>query len=209
MSRSKTELTNLPSSILGRYVAGIAAAAIAMPLAIATLTLPSAASAEVPTHYGFGSPATPAELAKFFAIPPSGKGLPPGKGTAAKGAEVYANNCSACHGDHLQGISTKGLGGPQLIGGRGTLASAHPVKTVESYWPYATTLFDYVKRAMPFNAPGSLTDDEVYDVVAYVLSQSKIIKPTDVMNAQSLPKVAMPNKDGFEPDPRPELGLYR
>ena len=178
-------------------------------IAATFVVLPSIAFAQVPTHYGFGSPATPAELGKFFAIPPSGKGLPPGEGTGAKGAEVYANNCAACHGDRLQGISAKGLGGAQLIGGRGTLAGKSPVKTVESYWPYATTLFDYVKRAMPFNAPGTLTDDEYYSVVAYVLSEAKIIKPTDVMNAKTLPKVAMPNKDGFIPDPRPELGLYR
>ena len=84
-----------------------------------------------------------------------------------------------------------------------------PVKTVESYWPYATTLFDYVKRAMPFNSPGLLTDDQVYSVVAYILSEAKIIKPTDVIDAQTLPKVQMPNKDGFEPDPRPELELYK
>ena len=84
-----------------------------------------------------------------------------------------------------------------------------PVKTVESYWPYATTLFDYTKRAMPFNAPGSLSDDEVYSVVAYILSQAEIIRATDRMNATMLPKVVMPNRDGFEGDPRPELQLYR
>ena len=89
------------------------------------------------------------------------------------------------------------------------LASKTPVKTVESYWPYATTLFDYVKRAMPFNAPGSLSDDDVYSVVAYILSEAKIIKPADKMNATTLPKVVMPNRDGFEPDPRPEVQLYR
>ena len=87
--------------------------------------------------------------------------------------------------------------------------SEAPVKTVESYWPYATTLFDYVKRAMPFNAPGSLSDDDVYSVVAYILSEAKIIKPADKMNATTLPKVVMPNRDGFEPDPRPEVQLYR
>jgi cytochrome c len=80
---------------------------------------------------------------------------------------------------------------------------------VESYWPYATTLFDYVKRAMPFSAPGSLTDDEVYALVAYILSEAKIIKPTETMDAKTLPKVEMPNRDGFIPDPRPELQLYR
>jgi cytochrome c len=95
------------------------------------------------------------------------------------------------------------------VGGRDSLATKTPVKTVESYWPYATTLFDYVKRAMPFSAPGSLKDDEVYAVVAYILSEAKIIKPTEVMDAKTLPKVVMPNHDGFIPDARPELSLYR
>jgi hypothetical protein len=99
--------------------------------------------------------------------------------------------------------------GDKLIGGRGTLATETPIKAVESYWPYATTLFDYVKRAMPFNANGSLSDDDVYSVVAYILAQATIIKPTETMNATTLPRVAMPNRDGFEPDPRPEVELYR
>ena len=88
-------------------------------------------------------------------------------------------------------------------------ATQTPVKTVESYWPYATTLFDYVKRAMPFSAPGSLPDDDVYAVVAYILAQAKIIGPGDTLDATTLPKVAMPNRDGFVPDPRPERQLYR
>jgi S-disulfanyl-L-cysteine oxidoreductase SoxD len=167
------------------------------------------ARAQVQTHYGFGTTAMPADLAKYFAIPPDGAGLPPGSGTAAEGAKVYAENCSACHGVHLEGNPAKGIGGDKLIGGRGTLATANPVKTVESYWPYATTLFDYVKRAMPFWSPGSLTNDQVYSVVAYVLSQAHIIKPSETMNATTLPRVEMPNRDGFIPDPRPELELYR
>jgi cytochrome c len=122
---------------------------------------------------------------------------------------VYADKCAACHGKQLEGNPAKGIGGDKLLGGRGTLASKTPVKTVESYWPYATTLFDYVKRAMPFNAPGSLSDDDVYSVVAYILSEAKVIKPADNMNATTLPKVVMPNRDGFEPDPRPEVQLYK
>jgi mono/diheme cytochrome c family protein len=169
-----------------------------------------AASAQVQNvHYGIGTPATPDELASFYSIPPDGRGLPPGSGDATKGAQIYALACAACHGDKLEGNPAKGIGGDKLLGGRGTLASKTPVKTVESYWPYATTLFDYVKRAMPFNAPGSLSDDDIYSVVAYVLSEAKIIKPTEAMNAKTLPAVVMPNKDGFEPDPRPELQLYR
>jgi S-disulfanyl-L-cysteine oxidoreductase SoxD len=163
----------------------------------------------MPGHFGFGTTMGPQDAAKFFSIPPDGRGLPPGSGNAAAGATVYANSCVACHGDKLQGNPTKGIGGDRLVGGRGTLATATPVKTVESYWPYSTTLFDYVKRAMPFNAPGSLSDNDVYAVVAYILSEAKIIQPNDTMNATTLPKVAMPNRDGFIPDERPELQLYR
>ncbi len=173
------------------------------------LALPATGHAQAQSHYGFGSAATPQELAKFFSVPADGNGLPPGSGTAAEGAKVYAENCAICHGENLEGNPAKGIGGDKLIGGRGSLASKTPVKTVESYWPYATTLFDYVKRAMPFSAPGSLNDAQVYSVVAYILSQAKVIKPTDTINATTLPKVEMPNRNGFEPDPRPELDLYR
>jgi len=174
----------------------------------ATIAIAQAATAQV-ARYGFGAPATTDELAKFFSISPDGRGLPPGSGNATKGAQIYAGTCAACHGEKLEGNPAKGIGGDKLIGGRGSLASKAPVKTVESYWPYATTLFDYVKRAMPFNAPGSLSNDDVYSVVAYILSEAKVIKPTDVLDAKTLPKVAMPNRDGFEPDPRPEVELYR
>lgn len=168
----------------------------------------STAFAQSQSSFGFGTPIGPQELAKFFAIPADGAGLPPGSGTAAAGAKVFADNCAACHGDKGQGNPAKGIGGDRLLGGRGTLASDAPIKTVESYWPYATTLFDYVKRAMPFSAPGSLSDNDVYAVVAYILSEAKIIPPTDTMNATTLPKVMMPNRDGFIPDSRPELELY-
>lgn len=176
---------------------------------VAAMVCVSGAHAQAITdHFGFGKEPTQQDMAKYFSIPPSGKGLPAGSGTGKAGAEIFQNTCSACHGEKLEGNPAVGVGGDKLIGGRGSLASATPVKTVESYWPYSTTLFDYVKRAMPFNQPGSLTDDQVYSVVAYILSQANIIKPTDVMNAQTLPKVAMPNKDGFIPDARPELELY-
>jgi mono/diheme cytochrome c family protein len=177
---------------------------------VASVSLSSAAFAQgAPTHFGFGTAVTPQELAGYFSIPPDGRGLPAGSGNAAAGAKIFAENCAACHGDKLQGNPEKGIGGDRLLGGRGTLATKAPIKTVESYWPYATTLFDYVKRAMPFGAPSSLTDDEVYSVVAYILSEAKIIKPTDTINAQTLPKVEMPNRDGFISDARPELRLYQ
>ena len=173
-------------------------------------SLSTAAFAQsAPPHYGFGTQSRLRRTREILAIPADGSGLPPGSGNATAGAKVYADTCAACHGDKLQGNPEKGIGGDRLLGGRGSLATKTPIKTVESYWPYATTLFDYVKRAMPFSAPGSLKDDDVYAVVAYILSEAKIIKPTDTMNAQTLPKVAMPNKDGFIPDSRPELSLYR
>ena len=120
-----------------------------------------------------------------------------------------SESCAACHGEKLEGLPPPGAGGDKLIGGRGSLASAAPVKTVESYWPYASTLFDYIKRAMPFNAPGGLTDDQVYAVTAYILGEANIIPKTAVMDPASLPKVEMPNRKGFVPDPRPEIELYR
>jgi S-disulfanyl-L-cysteine oxidoreductase SoxD len=178
-------------------------------LLIAAALSSSAFAQGAPARYGFGSTVGSEELAKYFSIPPDGRGLPPGSGTAAAGAKVYDTSCVICHGDKLQGNPAKGIGGDRLLGGRDTLATKTPVKTVESYWPYATTLFDYVKRSMPFTAPGSLSDNDVYAVVAYILSEAKIIKPTDVMDAKTLPSVTMPNRNGFIPDPRPELQLYR
>ena len=146
-----------------------------------------------------GQPVTPADLAPWdISIGPDGGGLPPGRGTAAQGEAVYAAKCQACHGE-------KGAGRPndQLVGGTNTLASDRPaVKTVGSYWPYATTLFDYVRRAMPWSETKSLTSDEVYAVSAYLLQLNGIIGADDVLDAQSLPKVKMPNRDGFILFPR-------
>jgi mono/diheme cytochrome c family protein len=145
-----------------------------------------------------GQPAAPDEIASWdISIAPDGAGLPPGSGTPKQGEAVYVEKCLPCHGE-------KGSGKPndQLVGGAGSLVGGQaPVKTVGSFWPYATTLFDYVRRAMPLNAPKSLTDDEVYAVAAYILQLNGIIKENEVMNAQSLPKVRMPNRDGFIPFP--------
>ena len=154
--------------------------------------------------YGFGTPATAEEIAAWdIDVMPDGRGLPPGEGGYEAGKEVYTEHCLACHGPDLGGVA--GTGGGALIGGRGTLASGKPRKTVESYWPYASTLFDFTRRAMPFHAPGSLSDDEVYAVTAYILAEGNIIGRDAVMNAETLPKVVMPNVDGFIPDSRPDV----
>jgi mono/diheme cytochrome c family protein len=141
-----------------------------------------------------GRPATAEEVAKIdISIPPDGKGLPAGSGTVAQGAAVYTQKCEVCHGAAGAGTAS----GDRLTGGIGSLASANPVKTVSSYWPYATTLFDYIRRAMPVTNPQSLQNQEVYAVVAYILSIDRIVPQDATMDAQSLPKVQMPNRAGF------------
>lgn len=166
-------------------------------------------SAGYPEDLKLGTPATAEEVrAIAIAVPPDGKGLPAGSGDWAAGKKVYEAQCAACHGANLQGVA--GFPGMpsgealRLIGGRGTLTTAKPVQSVESYLPYATTLFDYVRRAMPFQAPGSLSNDDVYAVSAYILGEAKIITRTEVMSARTLPLVKMPNRDGFIQDTRPE-----
>jgi mono/diheme cytochrome c family protein len=144
-------------------------------------------------HPNLGRPLSPEEISKLdLTVAPDGDGLPPGSGSVSAGAKVYAEKCQSCHG-------AKGQGGPQdqLTGGVGTIASAKPVKTPVSYWPSATTIFDYVRRAMPLQTPQSLTDDEVYAVTAYLLSIDKIVPEDAVLDAKSLPQVKMPNRDGF------------
>ncbi len=147
--------------------------------------------------YDFGRPATSDEIALWdIDVMPDGKGLPRGSGTVAQGKQVFADNCAACHGDN-------GVGGikDRLVGGLGTLASATPVKTVGSFWPYATTLFDYVRRAMPYQAPGSLSNDDTYAVAAYILYLNGILPADGKLDRDGLPKIQMPNRDGFVPDP--------
>jgi len=172
-------------------------------VALALLGTAAFAGGMQKTAYGFGTTPSDAELARFVSPLPDGRGLPPGSGSVLEGKSLYQQQCASCHGENLQG----GIG-DRLVGGRGSLVhddpAKAPVKTVESYWPYATTLFDYTKRAMPLNAPDSLTNDQVYAVTAYILSEAKIIPEDALMNAETLPKVEMPNRDGFVPDRRPE-----
>jgi cytochrome c len=144
---------------------------------------------------GLGVAATPEQIEGWaLTILPDGTGLPPGSGTARGGAEIYAAKCAACHG-------VNGTGGPNdpLAGGQGTLATPAPVRTIGSYWPYATTVFDYVRRAMPLVQPQSLTNDEVYALTAYLLSINGIIAEDEVIDARTLPRVRMPNRNNFMP----------
>ena len=180
-------------------------------LALAVAAAPQAVLAQgYPTQFDFGSAASAADIAAVdTAIAPDGNGLPAGSGNYAAGKALFQAVCSGCHGTNLQGVA--GLpnmpsgAALRLIGGRGTLATPKPVMTVESYWPYATTLFDYIRRAMPYSAPGSLTSDQVYAVCAYILAEGHVIDPTVVLDAKTLPTVQMPNRAGFIPDARPEL----
>jgi S-disulfanyl-L-cysteine oxidoreductase SoxD len=142
---------------------------------------------------GLGQPISAADLAPWdISIQPTGAGLPAGSGTAATGAAIYAAKCIACHGE-------KGAGQPndRLVGGQGTLTELAQVRTIGSFWPNATTVFDYIRRAMPFQAPESLTNDEVYALTAYLLALNGIIKEGDEMNARALARVQMPNRNGF------------
>lgn len=162
----------------------------------------SALAAEPSTTapYGFGRAATATEIQNWnIDVSPSGEGLPPGGGTVSQGAAIFAAKCAMCHG-------ATGTEGPndRLVGGRNTLATEKPVRTVGSYWPYATTLYDYIHRAMPFNAPQSLSPDEIYSVIAWLLFQNGIIEEGMVIDARSLPAITMPNRDGFIPDSRPD-----
>ena len=141
---------------------------------------------------GLGKPISENQIRAWnIDVGPSGAGLPPGSGTAIAGEKLYQQQCASCHGD-------QGQGGPanRLVGG-GALNTDKPVKTVGSFWPYSTTIFDYVKRAMPHQAPQSLTDDQVYAATAYILYLNKIIAKDAVMDAKTLPLVKMPNRDGF------------
>jgi len=171
----------------------------AIVLAVLASSVPLAAQS--PT-FGVGRTATTEEIRDLgVAIAPDGSGLPEGSGTVAAGRDVFVAQCARCHGPKGEGDV-----GPALAGGQGTLRTTRPLKTVGSYWPYATTLWDYINRAMPFDKPGLLKPSEVYAVAGYILNLNGIIGDADVMDSKSLPKVKMPNRDGFVADPRPDVG---
>lgn len=154
--------------------------------------------------YGYGRVATPDEI-KGWDIDvrgDDGLGLPPGKGSVKAGEEIYLAQCAACHGDFGEGNGRW----PELMGGKGTLTSDDPRKTIGSYWPHAATIFDYVRRTMPFTAPQSLTDDEVYSVVAYLLQLNDLLPEDAELDAASLREIKLPNRDNFlVGDPRPDV----
>lgn len=160
---------------------------------LATLAIGCGAAAVAQQGPGLGEPISAEDLAPWdISIEADGSGLPPGSGTVAAGESVYRAQCLACHGE-------EGAGQPndRLVGGHGTLEQLNQVRTIGSYWPYAPTIFDYIRRAMPFTTPQSLSNDDVYALTAYLLYLNGIIEEDDVMNAETLRGIRMPNADGF------------
>jgi len=171
-------------------------------LAMLALTaVASSARAEVQGHYGIGRSATSAEIAGWnIDIGRDGSNLPAGSGTVGHGREVFEQQCAACHGEKGEG----GVG-DRLVGGQGTIATPKPIKTVGSYWPYAPTLFDYIRRAMPLNAPQSLSNEDVYAVSAYILNMNGLVPSDATLDAKTLSAIKMPNRSMFTGDPRPDV----
>jgi len=162
-----------------------------------------ASPAKEPPPLGIGRPATPAEIAALdIDVGPDGAGLPPGRGTAAEGAPIYAARCAGCHGKTGREGPNDVLVGRQPGDAFPFAKDARVPKTIGSYWPYATTVFDYIRRAMPPDAPNSLSNAEVYNLVAFLLVQNELVPQDAVIDATSLPKVKMPAHDHFVPDTR-------
>jgi cytochrome c len=159
-------------------------------------------SAAQSTQYKLGRPATADEIRKRdISVAPDGTGLPDGHGSVVEGRNIYKVLCASCHGDRGQGVGDY----PALAGGVGTLTSDNPVLTVGSYWPYATTVWDYTHRAMPYQRPSTLTANETYAVTAFILFLNGILDEKAELNQKTLPQVKMPNRAGFVPDPRPDV----
>jgi S-disulfanyl-L-cysteine oxidoreductase SoxD len=183
--------------------ASVSRLALALTAALFTSGSPGATRASPPPRFGLGRMATPDEIKAWdISVLPDGQGLPPGSGTAAQGAETYAQKCAVCHG-------RTGIEGPfdRLVGReprQGFPFGRDPTltRTIGNYWPYATTVFDYTNRAMPLDAPGSLSSSDIYGLVAYLLWRNEIIADTVVMDARTLPRVVMPARDRFVLDNR-------
>jgi len=185
------------------FTALVVAALGALALLLAVMPAQAQTQGQGPAQgrYGLGHAATAEEIKGWdIDIGRDGQGLPPGGGTVAQGHAIFDAQCASCHGAHGEG----GLG-DRLAGGQGSLVSAKPVKTVGSYWPYAPTLFDYIRRAMPLTAPQSLSNDEVYAVSAYVLYLNGLVPNDARLDANSLAAIRMPNRDRFTSDPRPDV----
>ena len=178
----------------GRVVTVVALAALLGPVSEPADAQQRASSAPAPAPFGFGRPAAPEEIARLdIDVMPDGTGLPPGSGTAADGARAWGRFCRGCHGPEGEG----GTAAPVV----GRDPDARP-PTVGNYWPYATTLYDYISRAMPSTAPGTLTPDQVYGLAAWILAKNEIIAEDTVMNAETLPAIVMPARNRFVPDDR-------
>ena len=177
-------------------------------VAVAAIVFGAAAQSQTPTYPGIGRTPTDEQIRQWdIAVGPSGKELPPGRGTARTGAPIYMARCIVCHGPSLEGT----LYGLRLVGGQGTLTTPAPIRTVGSYWAYATTLWDYINRAMPWIpvvTENSLSADDVYALTAFVLFKNGIIDEDAVIDAKTLPQVRMPNRDGFVPS-RPDWRWYQ
>lgn len=169
--------------------------------ALSIVALACATQTHAQSGYGIGRAATPAEVAGWnIDVGRDGSNLPSGSGSVTQGRDVFDQQCAACHGAKGEG----GIG-DKLAGGQGTLATAKPVRTVGSYWPYAPTLFDYIRRAMPQNAPQSLSNDEVYAVSAYIFNLNGLVPADATLNAEALAAIKMPNRSMFVGDPRPDV----
>jgi S-disulfanyl-L-cysteine oxidoreductase SoxD len=164
---------------------------------------------QTPSYPNIGRAPTTQEIQSVsISVGPDGKGLPPGQGTSKEGAVIYAAECAVCHGAEGEG----GRIGPRLIGGKAdsdSLTTTRPARTIGAYWPFATTIWDYINRTMPRNQGGSLTPHEVYSLTAFILARSGIMSETDVLNAATLPKVRMPNREGFLPQDFSEIPEIR
>ncbi len=173
------------------------AAAAALLLGVSGFTV------QADERIGLGTPASEAEIAGWdIDVRPDGQGLPAGSGDALTGEEIYLERCAVCHGEFGEAVGRY----PVLIGGEDTLESEDPIKTIGSYWPYATTIWDYVYRAMPFGDAQSLTPDETYAITAFLLYQNDIVEDDQVLDQDNLAAVEMPNRQGFFlPDPRPDV----
>lgn len=168
---------------------------------LASVLCAFASGAQAQGAYGIGRPATTAEIAGWnIDVGRDGSNLPNGSGSVSHGREVFAQQCASCHGENGEG----GIG-DRLVGGQGTIGTARPIRTVGSFWPYAPTLFDYIRRAMPQNAPQSLSDEDVYAVSAYVLNLNGLVGADATLDAKSLAAIKMPNRDKFVGDARPDV----